>query len=100
MAKRKLYTNNTPKELRPIPEELKSVKGQEPVVDKIDKVVVFNCTTLNVRKEAVKKDNILFVVPSGETLTLLKEEGGWSMVESDLRGKSGWVMSEYLKKVK
>jgi uncharacterized protein YgiM (DUF1202 family) len=99
MAKRKLYTNNTPKELRSIPEVITPVKDQEPVVNKVTTVTVYNCSTLNVRKEPEKKDNILFVVPVGESLTLLKAGGPWSLVESASKGKSGWVMSEYIKKV-
>ncbi len=99
MAKRKMPNKNTPRELREIPEEFTSLKSQDTVVDKITEVIVVNCATLNVRKEAQKRDNVLLVVPSGERLSLLKAGDVWSLVESIKRGKQGWVMSEFIKKV-
>lgn len=99
MAKRRIPNKNTPKELREIPEEIKTLNSKEVISDKVAEVTVVKCKTLNVRKEPEKGDNVIFVVSVGDNLTLLKEKPNWSLVESVKHGKTGWVMSEFVELV-
>lgn len=100
MAKRNLPNKNVRNDSRPVREDVVPEVKVESVEQKSVMVTVVNCSALSVRSGPEKKDNLLFVVPVGEKFSLLREMAEWSMVESPIRGKSGWVMNFYIEKDK
>lgn len=55
---------------------------------------VYNCTSLNVRKGAGTKYNIVRTIKKGTKVTIYKTSGSWSKISSS---KDEWCSSKYLK---
>ena len=73
-------------------------KSQE-TSDDSDSKLVYAKTKVNVRKKAKISAQSLGVLEKGDSVTLIKKmDNGWSKVK--YKGKSGYVMSKYLKSTK
>ena len=62
------------------------------------KVKINTPSGVNMRSSAkVTKDNKVYAIPNGKTVTITKESGGWGY--TSYNGYKGWISLEYTKKV-
>lgn len=62
------------------------------------KVKIDTPSGVNMRSSAkVTNDNKVYAIPNGETVTIIKESGGWGY--TSYKGYKGWISLEYTKKV-
>lgn len=79
-------------------EDIQEVEIDEPEVKQDHKVrVVVDYSSVNVRETPNGK--ILYVAKRGSTFTVLDRVNDWSKIESDETRRSGYIKSEFLKKV-
>lgn len=99
-SKRSIKVNDVVvEEPKPIKIKHDLIEDDETAKESRLQVVIVNCRSVNVREKPDPNSKVRFIATAGNKFYLIKTVDGWSMIESDVVDKFGFIRNEFVEQV-